>query len=506
MFSKRKITGQRNILLRKKGERISGLYIGSKYVDLMQVENTPAGARLIGFAREQIAEGREGKGDFVFQAVKRVIRKSNLRVDEVVVNLPLESSIVRYLQMPLIPEGEWKTAIKFEAKRHIPFSMENIYFDFYVVKREAEKRMEVVFVAAQKKEVDRIISELGQIKLRVFALEPLCSSAERILRASNQINPQQSTMLINLVQDVANVNILKDNVFYFVRDIKITSEDKDSLSFDNLISEIRFCFNYYEKRLKQERIEKIVLSSDERIDSALMDKLKENFRTEIEMVDPARGLEDAKGLGAEFCFSAGLALKGITRSSLEVNLWQQEELVKKRALERQRFVKTIISEGVLGGLILGGVFFITQTQINTAKRELEEVKSRRPKVSAQIRNLDISRLKAQRRRLKKEKAVLKNLMDKRIFLTTKLNEINKLFPENAWIRELSWREEPLYLVIKGSIFLGDKEKERETITNFASALSKNEKLIEGFERVEMKSLSEGREKGYRITDFEIEMR
>ena len=68
------------------------------------------------------------------------MRKSNFKVEEVIVNLSLENAMLRYFQMPLIPEQEWRTAIKFEAKRHLPFNIEDIFFDFQVVKREETKR------------------------------------------------------------------------------------------------------------------------------------------------------------------------------------------------------------------------------------------------------------------------------------------------------------------------------------------------------------------------------
>ena len=487
---------------KKLGDKITGLYIGPKFIDLMQLERTPAGPKLVGFVREEIIDDVT-----IVQAVKRAIRKSNLKIEEVIVNLSLESAMLRYFQMPLIPEQEWKSAIKFEAKRHIPFNIEDIFFDFQVVKKEEEKRMEVVFAATQKKEVQKIISDLAQIGLKVLILEPVSSSADRILQLNEQIDPNQSTVIVSIIGDNANVNILKNNIFYFVRDIKITQEEKEKSSFDNLLNEIRFSFNYYEKKLKQEKIDKIILCSDEEINPKLVESFKENFKINVELGEVAKGLLNAEGLGAGFCFAAGLALKGITKSSLEINLWQQEEIIKKIAVEKENFVKTLIAEGVLAILILGGIFFITQGQIKTARNELDEAVRQRPKVTAEIRNLDISKLKLKKKDLEREKSVLKKLIGGRFFLTAKLNELNKILPDNLWFKEIRWTENPLSLNFKGSIFLGDKQKETETITDLVSTIGKNEVLKEGFKKdPEMGPIGEGEKRGHKITNFEINMR
>ncbi|MCD6575428.1 pilus assembly protein PilM [Candidatus Aerophobetes bacterium] len=520
--------------MKTREKRVTGLYIGPKFIDLVQLERTTAGPKLIGFAREEIIE-RRTQGDkeknipkdkedkplkrrvvdknpsvvdntVIMQAIKRAIRKSKLKIEEVIVNLPLESTLLRYFQMPLIPEQEWKSAIKFEAKRHIPFNIEDMFFDFQVVKKEEEKRMEVVFAAAQKKEVQGIIFDLSQIDLKVLVLEPISSSASRVLRLNEQIDPQESTVIVNIIGDNANVNILKNNIFYFVRDIKITPDEKEKSSFDNLLQEIRFSFNYYEKKLKQEKIDKIILCSDEEIEPKLVESFKENFKINVELGEVTRKLVSAEGLPSGFCFAAGLALKGITKSSLEINLWQQEELIRKKALEKENFKKTVIVEGILAVLILGGVFFISNNQLRTAKDELDKVINQRPRVSAEIRGLNISQLKSRRESLKRKNFTLKRIIGKRIFLTAKLNELNKVLPEGVWIRNLTWNENPRSLILKGSVFLGDKQKETEVVTNLLSVIQKDNILNEGFkEPPRIGPISQRDKRRHKITDFEITM-
>lgn len=520
--------------MKTKEKRVTGLYIGPKLIDLVQLEKTAAGPKLVGFAREEIIERRseeDEKKDIpknkdgspikrratdenpshidnatIIQAMKRAIRKSNLKVEEAVVNLPLENAMIRYFQMPLIPEQEWQTAIKFEAKRHIPFSIKDIFFDFQVTKKEEEKRMDVVFAAAQKKEVQKIISDLAQIDIKVLVLEPISSSVNRILQLNNQIDPNQSTVIVNIIGDNANVNILKNNIFYFVRDIKMTQEEKEKSCFDNLLNEIRLSFNYYEKKLKQEKIDKIILCSDEEIEPRLIESFKENFKINVELGEVAKGLVNAEGLASGFCFATGLGLKGIASSALEVNLWQQEELIKKKASEKENFVKTVIVEGILAILILGGVFFISNNQLKTAKDELDKVINQRPKVSAEMRGLNIPQLKSRRESLSRKNFTFKKIIGKRIFLTAKLNELNKILPEGVWIKELTWNENTPSLILKGSVFLGDKQKETEVVTNLVSVIQRDNILNEGFKKPpRIGPISQSDKRGHKITDFEITM-
>ncbi|MCK4858927.1 MAG: pilus assembly protein PilM [Candidatus Omnitrophica bacterium] len=518
-----------------KETKITGLYVGSNFVDLMQLERTSVGPRLVGFAREEIVEVNSHKGkdvppneefealkkslvgdpilhnpNMVVQAIKRAIRKSNLKVKEIIVNLPLESAMVRYFQIPLIPEPEWRRAIKFEAKRHIPFAIEEVFFDFQVVPREEEKRMEVMFTAVQKREVEKIVSVLAQMDLKVLALEPISSCVSRILQLNNQINPAQSTVVINIVGDSASVNILKNNIFYLVRDIKIASEtapeEEEKSPYANLLNEIKFSFNYYEKKLKQEKIDKIILCSDGEIDSQLLERFKEDFKIKIELGEVTKRILNAEGLVPGFCFAAGLALRGLVKSNLEANLWQQEEIIRKVALEKENFVKTLVAEGMLAILILGGVFFITDAQVRTAREELDKIKKQVPEVSAEIRSLSFTQLESKKKDIKAEKIALGRIMDKRIFLTKKLNEFNKVLPDNLWLKMLSWSRNPHRLDLKGGAFLGDRQQETESVTQMFSNIRKNAVLREGFKKdPKIGTIGEGREGKYRITNFDIKM-
>ena len=524
-----------------KGGRITGLYIGPKFVDLVQLGGTAASPRLIGFTREEIIEqlgakkentkekkkgGPEGRdqekeNDFskkqatdknhsivdntiIIQAVKRALRKSNFKVEEVIVNLSLENAMLRYFQMPLIPEQEWRTAIKFEAKRHLPFNIEDIFFDFQVVKREETKRMDVVFAAAQKKNVKKLISNLNEIGLKVLFLEPLSSAVGRVLQLNNQINANETTAIVNIVQDNVNINILKNNIFYFVHDIKIAFEQEPS--FDNLVNEIGLSFNYCEKKLKQGKIEKIIICSDKEIDSKLVESFKESFKINVELGEAIRKITNAEGLPPGFYFAIGLALKGIIKSILEVNLWKQEEFIKKKASEKENFVKAVITEGILSAIILSAIFLVTNNQIKIANDELKRIIRQQPKVSSKIKKLSISQLKLKQKDLKQQEFVLKKVIEERIFLTTKLNELNKILPDNMWVKKISWIERPISLYLKGAIFLGDKQKETEIVTNLTSVIKKNEALKKGFEKIDMISIGRSEKRGHEITDFAIEMK
>ena len=63
------------------------------------------------------------------------------------------STVIRYVSFPKMNALELKQALKFEAQKHIPFTMEEVNLDGYILQEGLPDNKMLVLIAAVKKEL-----------------------------------------------------------------------------------------------------------------------------------------------------------------------------------------------------------------------------------------------------------------------------------------------------------------------------------------------------------------
>jgi type IV pilus assembly protein PilM len=69
--------------------------------------------------------------------------------------------IVKQIQLPLLDDNEVGPALRFEARKHLPFDPQTMVIDFQIVNRlPGQKRLDVVIAAVPREKLDRVIAPL----------------------------------------------------------------------------------------------------------------------------------------------------------------------------------------------------------------------------------------------------------------------------------------------------------------------------------------------------------
>ncbi len=205
---------------------IAGINIGTNSIKIVAVSNTSEGFSLDNVVVEQIpkesAEGGKPK-DSLGEALKRAIDKAKLVSNTVVTGISGPAVVVRYINLPQMSKNDLESAVKFEAKPHIPFDLNDVILDFQVLNQDKpgeEKKMKVLLVAAQRDFIHKHIELLEKqgvvpvvIDVDSFAL------VNAFLHANPEEAKQQAVALVNLGASFSNVSILNKGVSRFNRDI-----------------------------------------------------------------------------------------------------------------------------------------------------------------------------------------------------------------------------------------------------------------------------------------------
>lgn len=523
-------------------KKVIGLYVGQETVDLVVLKKTIKGPRLVNFAQVPIypnkkedveiipgsepaappttapaekAAKKKTREDYIVEAIQRVFQESNIKPGNVISAVASEDAMVRYFQMPKIPKQEWNAAINFEAKRYIPFRMEEVASDFQVVpSKSLPNSMDVVFVAVKQNIIERHVSLLERAGLRPIIIEPAPLSLIRAFNAAEQIDPKLNTAIVNIEIKIANIIILRNGVPYIIRDIPLDEEPFEGKSlepvFEKLLSEIKLSFDFYEKRFPSEVIDKIIIYSQMPLEK-WHELVGKELQIPVEVGDPLRGISIKKGIvPPKLAVSFGLALREISGPFIDLNLYKEKMLVYKR---KELFFKMVFMEASAAVFLLIILKVLSMRTLAPLAHELDLTLSERPKVEVSIKKDSIEELESLKNRMASEKYLLESIIGKRTYSTSILVDLAELVPANIWLTEVNFEERldkkdvskvTRQLDIKGyCIIIGDKAKETDIINSFLVDLKHLKYITKNMRKADIVSVEKTEIEGQRAASFEI---
>lgn len=145
-----------------------------------------------------------------------------LRTKYVVCSLPEEKSFVDVLELPLLKEEEYATAVRFEAENHLPLPLSEVYFDFEKIKNGSNpKQQEFLIVATAKVIIEGYLSALKKAGLQVVAMELECLAIIRAL--INKDLQAESFLIIDIGETRTSFIIFSHKAIRFTSSIPICS-------------------------------------------------------------------------------------------------------------------------------------------------------------------------------------------------------------------------------------------------------------------------------------------
>ncbi len=292
-------------------ERFSfGLDIGTQAVKCVKLKFTGSAVELAGF------EMQESQLDPT-ELLRKI--KHDQGADLVNISFCGVATVIRYVNFVRMNKNELKGALKFEAQKHIPFSVNEVNLDAEILRDDLPENKMLVLIAAIKKEavLQRIkLLENAGLRPNLIDIDSLAlvnafsfnysksESGENKPEANGQPagqnqNPEagaaqnhKTTCLLNIGSTITNVNILDNGLVRLSRDIhsgggNFTKKLMDTFELDfkaaeelkvnppadkadkikssvesvlaNLASEIRTSFDYYESQ-NTASVSKIFLS------------------------------------------------------------------------------------------------------------------------------------------------------------------------------------------------------------------------------------------------------
>ena len=208
-----------------------GLDISSSSVKLVELGQSAGGEFILErfasepFEKGWITDGQIEKFDEVADAVKRVVQKSGTKTKHVVMAMPQSAVITKKIMLPAgLREEEMELQVESEANQYIPFSLDDVSLDFYVIGPSPTSAGDVeVLIAASRK--DRVqdrqgLAEAAGLKPMVLDIESHASrlAMSRVIGSLPNEGRDALVALFEIGADTTSLKVLRDEEMLYDRD------------------------------------------------------------------------------------------------------------------------------------------------------------------------------------------------------------------------------------------------------------------------------------------------
>ncbi|NIP30907.1 MAG: type IV pilus assembly protein PilM [Candidatus Dadabacteria bacterium] len=338
---------------------VVGLDIGSSSIKLVELKGGKKGYQLKNLGEallppDAIVNKVINNPENVIDSIATLIDDLNIKSKNVAIGVSGHSVIIKKVSMPKMSDKELRESIPWELEQYIPQSVEDVNYDFQILPGEtAEGNMEVLIIAAKKDITGgylNVVTDAGLkpvvVDVDVFALENMYDA--------NYIDSQGVVALVNVGASIINVNILRDGISIFTRDITtggnqftemiqkeadVSYEEAEKMKytlgtgsatdelknianeFNNMIcGEIKRTLDFFTNTIWKDKVNVVYMGGGSSKVPEMESTLKSMASTDVELINPFRNIgfstrdfdsDYINDIGPKMSIATGLAIRKI---------------------------------------------------------------------------------------------------------------------------------------------------------------------------------------------------
>ncbi|WP_224981731.1 type IV pilus assembly protein PilM [Geomonas agri] len=313
-------------MLFSKKKDIVGVDIGSSAVKLVQLRPAKGGFQLVKIGilplpAEAIVDNTLMDSSSIVETVKQLMSTLGVKAKEAVCSISGNSVIIRKISLPVMPVEELEDQIHWEAEQYIPFDINDVNVDFQILSPDEQdpSKMNVLLVASKKDIINDYISVFAEAGLKLVVVDVDSFSVQNAFELNYPVDPEQVVALVNIGASIFNLNIVRDGVSLFTRDVQmggnlyteeiqkqfgISSAEAEEMKLaaghsedsrlnevlqrvnDTIALEMRRSLDFYNSTAGEERITKVFLSGGAAKTLHLVDAVQQRLALPVEILNP----------------------------------------------------------------------------------------------------------------------------------------------------------------------------------------------------------------------------
>lgn len=477
------------------------VYVGPESIEITQLKRTMKGVSVVKAVSKNIA-----KKDVTSSIIKEIFEKEGIKDTAVTTTLPEESVMLRRFTMPLIPMQDRPTAVRFEAKRHIPFNIEEVTSAYHVIREDRIKsQMEILFVAAKREDVNSLITLLHNAGLTVEKIEPMNLALISTLIQSGVLKEATSPSAILHFSDKTDAQIIiaENNVPFLKREISFAG--KDIKEEEQLLNEIRLSLSYYKREFPEKNITRLVICGLKE-KPVWLDSIKSNLGLTPEYVLPLKKITGMEAQGPDMEIAFGLANQRLAAAKMDLNLVPEEMIPSRYHIQK------IAAIEVMAAVCILGLIYLAQTpSLAKIKKEIALTESKKtPCAELALTLKSIDELNTLKTTWRERRDILSACVKNKINWYEKLKILTQIMPKEIWITQLTVGDSigipgVRFLILRGSVYSENSAAEIEITNNFSTALKNDSTFMNGFKRLTLGTINKTKIESYEVANFDISL-
>ena len=348
------------MFLFKNKKEVVGVDIGSSSVKVVQLKDVKGSLQLLNagifpLPPEAIVDNTLMDSSTIATVIKNLVASLGIKIKDVVCSISGNSVIIRKIVLPAMPQEELEDQISWEAEQYIPFDINDVNMDFQILSPDSNdpSKMNVLLVASKKDIINDYVSVFSEAGLQLSVVDVDSFAVQNAFEANHDYSSEDILALINIGASVMNINVIKDGITLFTRDVqmggnlyteeiqkqmglsseaaeigKLLAHETDNESLRNVILkvnetitlEIRRSLDFYNSTANDERISGIFVSGGCSKAYNLINTIVEKIGLPVEKINPFANLkysendfdpEYLKEIGPFMAVPVGLAIRKV---------------------------------------------------------------------------------------------------------------------------------------------------------------------------------------------------
>jgi len=416
--------------------------------------------------------------DAILKNLERFLKTHKGASDNIFIALPRDAALIQFINLPMAVEENLRKSLEYEMDRHTPFSPDEIYFDYQIIRRIPESSLlHLMLITVKKDQVDYYINLLKKIKIQprnieitttaLFnAFQDTITPAEKLFdlswlknnktlterylkgiikkspkiagffkeRKEEKRTPSTDILIEYLDNNKYELNLVNENTLYYSKPFN-TSEETLETHFKNIHDNGLKSIIHLPSEKNGEKETKFILSGKEMgkdYTKHAPEKIKSSFSilNSFRIRPDKNSREAAAAVLPILTVPIGLALKGLKSVAADVNLVPPGQRLKKNRSKRKIIAAAVpILIFVLAVYII--INSINRTKLREAAldKELNELKLKAKKVE---------KLRDETERIEKSSIAVNIIKEADLSKIKFLEELTLIIPMDGWLSDFSY--------------------------------------------------------------------
>ncbi|MBN2311744.1 MAG: type IV pilus assembly protein PilM [Candidatus Hydrogenedentes bacterium] len=417
-------------MAKRKRSRVNRLVldIGTSAVRLCELSPTKTGYQLTKYYQREFqiepSMEEEEQHEIRLNTLKDLLKEARVRAKKVVVGVPGQSVFMRPRALPPVQEHKVNQIVRYEILQQIPFSLEQIAFDYQILNRTDAGGYEVLMAAIKVDVVEKCLQLVRDVKRGIGVVDVCPLAAYNWLKQAGEFGEQgECVALIDLGASTTDIIIERENQFRFPRSVNFGGNDitaaishefkipfleaerlKRERGFaptgdpkrdgkggevigrvlGRLMSEINRSFAYFRSQPGGGTVSRIVVTGGGACLRNIIPYMQRQLGAEVRIAQPLAGLAIAPGAQEvnehpeQASVALGLGLRCLQPVPIQINL------VPPRVVEAGRRKEQAFYIGMVAVAL--GLIFTTIIPVSAQKNQ--QVRAQSDKIEAVIRQYD----------------------------------------------------------------------------------------------------------------------